>query len=372
MNKTLICILFSIPKLLFAQITIGEESLPKRNDTLWTLEDNMPNIKLGSEGSDKYWDFSSLSSGAAYKIVLKNFDPTVNTKNLDYDYLIKDVNSVVRYYKKKKNEVFEIAIERPHPMNSDYNCFSQYKIPKLMRYVEMKYKDDKSTNSIIYFNLPGKDIPPIIRKRLPITADSLRVKIEEIQDLRIDAWGSLRLSYNTFDVLRQEQNVFITTSVEVYGAGKWSTINSNILDPNKDLLGDRTERYYIFYAKDSKEPIAKVKINVSERPISAEFKASTSMKLINVESGQRAFILSPNPSFGDVKLEMLNIDYGQYTFEIYNVIGKKIWSDKLLVNRNLESYKFDFSFLGKGTFLWAITNSHGVRLTTKRLVIITP
>lgn len=356
-----------------AQVTINEGILPSINDTMWTLTDNMPNINLGNAGGNKFWDFSSLSSGMGRKKKLSHNNPNVNPPNIEYDFVIEEEGEIFRFYKRLNSALFEIAVQQPHPLNSGFEVLSKYQTPKLICYAEMKYEDDKTTNALIYYTLPGNNIPSLIQKKLPITADSIRIKVEEVQDMHTDAWGSVRLSYDNFDVLRQALTISRTTTAEVYSAGKWSRINDYILDPNQNILGKRSDSYYIFYANDAKEPIAKVKVGASQQPLYAEFKGSTRLgSLININTGERAFILSPNPSFGNVKLELVNTELGEYTFEIYNVIGKRLWKDELLVNRKFTSYKFDFSFLGKGTYLWALTNSQGVRITTKRLVIITP
>ncbi len=373
MKKLFLLSLILLVNGLNGQIVVGDEVLPKVADTIWMLEDNMPNIRLGNGGQDQYWDFSSLSSGMGMKTVLKKQDQEVIPSALDYDFIVKEEAGVIRFYKQFDKSLKEVALQLPHPLNSNQVILSVYEKPKLIRYSNIKYGDDQTAISLIYHTLSAGQIPNLVKKKLPITADSIRIKVEEIQDFRVDAWGTLLLSYERFEVLRQDVNVRKITSIEVFSAGKWSKINERIIDPNNELLGETSQRHFYYFSNDPDELIAQVKIGNTGRALSASFRGSDNMtNVVNIKAGQQAIILSPNPSFGDVKLEILNADFGKYKFEIFNVIGKRLWEDELLVNRKLNSYKFDFSSLGKGTYLWALTNSQGIRVTTKRMVIITP
>lgn len=363
--------LFSI--LASAQIEIYENKLPSKDDTLYTHTDNIPDIRLGSEGGDKYWDFSSLSSGFAEKQVLKKNDINLSGINIDYDFYTKEGDHIIKLYKKKNGNLMEVGIKRPHPLNSKYSVIAAYSKPKLIRIGRMSFGTQKSNTSLIYLTLPGNQVPSLIQKKIPITADSIRIKIEEIQNFELDAWGTLRLSHNIFNVLRLYQHILKDVSVEVFSTGKWLPINSKILDPNGELLGKTTEILYQFYDEEAPEPIVSVQVDYTGSPLYAQFKASPLLKnVVNMTTGQKEYIISPNPSFGDVKLELLNADFGPYTFELYNVIGKRLWSKEIKVDKNFSSHKLDFSFLGKGTYVWALTDNRGTRVTTKRLIILTP
>lgn len=368
-----IAIFLIVPLFGFCQTSIVDNTLPSNGDTLWTSVDLEPNLRLGRGGPNQYWDFSSLNSGISHKSVLRKTDKLLLLPGFDFDFLQREEKEVIRFFKRIGKKLYEIAVQRPHPLNSDYICFAQYESPKLIKSSEIKYEDDEMNPSIIYYTLPGTEIPTFVKNKLPIKADSIRIKVDEIQDLHMDGWGVLRLSYRNFDVLRQNQYITTTTTAEIYSAGRWSTINSRLLDPNEALLKTIREQHYVFYADHVKEPIAKVKLDALGKSESVAFKASNYVgNLIEMKEGMKEYILSPNPTFGEVKLELVNIDFGNYTFEILDVIGKKLWSKEITISRSLESFKYDFSFLGKGTYLWTITNSNGRPMATKKMVVITP
>jgi hypothetical protein len=358
---------------LSAQVSLDESFLPSVTETSRTLVDNMPRVDLKKQGPDQYWDFSLISSGLAYESTLLANDPEVKDINFDFDFLRKDAEGWIHFYKRTGKRIYEIALQRPHPLNSANTVLSMYDEPLLISYAPLRYQSEMTNRSSIAFTLDAPNIPSIIKKRLPVTADSLRVIYKETRDLRVDAWGTLILSYDRFDVLRQEITSLLSISVEIFSAGKWSKINNNVLDPAGDFLGVSKSREFIFYSDVVKEPVAKIILDRSGEPSIAEIRAPDEIgNLVNANSSKQELILSPNPTYGDIKLELMNLDYGTYKFEVFNILSKKLWDDEIVVERKLSSHRYNFSFLGKGTYLWAITDARGVRVTTKRLVIITP
>lgn len=366
---TLVC----LPVFLSAQISLDESYLPSVSETARTLIDNMPRVDLKKQGPEQYWDFSLVSSGLAYESTLLANDPEVLDNKFEFDFLRKDSNGWIHFYKKTGKRIYEVALQRPHPLNSAQTVLSQYDAPLLISYAPLRYLGDITNRSSIAFTLADQNIPSIIKKRLPVTADSLRVVYKETKDLRVDAWGTLVLSYDRFEVLRQEVTSLLSISVEIYSANQWSKINDNVLDPAGDFLGVSRNREFIFYSDEVKEPVAKIILDKSGEPAIAEIRAPDQIgSFVNANTSKQELILSPNPTYGDIKLELMNLDYGKYKFEVFNILSKKLWGDEIVVDRKLSSHRYNFSFLGKGTYLWAITDARGVRITTKRLVIITP
>jgi hypothetical protein len=367
----LIFVLLSV--CLSAQVSLDESLLPSVNETTRTLVDNMPMIDLKKQGADQYWDFSLISSGLAYESTFLETLPEVSKLTFAYDFLRKDDEGWIHFYEKTSKHIYEIALQRPHPLNSAKTVVAQYDSPLLIMYAPLEYKSDLTNRSSIALTLAANDIPSIINKRLPVTADSLRVIYNETRDFRVDAWGTLVLSYDRFDVLRQEVSSLKSISVEIYTAGRWSEIDNSILDPAGDLLGISQEREFLFYSDQLTETVAKITLDEFGQAAIAEIRASDDASgLVNANTTKQELVLSPNPTYGDIKLELMNLDYGKYNFEVFNILSKKLWGEEIVVDRKLSSQRYNFSFLGKGTYLWSITDAQGVRITTKRMVIITP
>lgn len=356
-----------------AQITLDETILPQANDVYSSFIDELPDIDPGRQGLDQFWDFSELSSGLVYESNLYPPDPLLIKSKVDYDFYRIENRKIYRLMKRVGDEIYEVAVQRPHPLNSDYITFARYENPKLIYFSPLSYRTEKTDRSSIYFDMPGQNIPQLIKDRLPVSADSIRLHVSTITDLRVDAAGTLLLGYERYDVLRQEVISSVDRQVEIYSAGKWSVVNNMILDPTEEFLGEKVEKHYRFLAEDEKFPIAKITVDEAGEVLEAEVKAPEQIDhLVRADSDEPLLVLSPNPTYGDVKLELMNLNRGTYSFEIANIIGKKLWEKNVEVDRNYNSYKFNFGFLGKGTYLWTITDERGIRLTTKRLVIVAP
>lgn len=84
-------------------------------------------------------------------------------------------------------------------------------------------------------------------------------------------------------------------------------------------------------------------------------------------------LIFPNPTYGMLNFDLSNLGLASqvdasYRVVIRNVIAMKIFS----VDFKGSSFKHDFSFLDKGTYLLSVEHMDGRQLFGRRLVIITP
>ena len=77
-------------------------------------------------------------------------------------------------------------------------------------------------------------------------------------------------------------------------------------------------------------------------------------------------IISPNPSDGNIILEMNSLLTDNYIIEIRNLLGQVVYDEKI---ENQDSYKkhIDISSYGKGTYLISVSNTE--RRLTKKIII---
>ncbi|MBT8230540.1 MAG: T9SS type A sorting domain-containing protein [Bacteroidia bacterium] len=80
----------------------------------------------------------------------------------------------------------------------------------------------------------------------------------------------------------------------------------------------------------------------------------------------------PNPTYGDLNIQFNNAVKQEYTFEIIDIIGRKLWSEKLYVNAPVFLHELDMPVLSKGVYLYGISNSKGQRIASSRLIIVEP
>ncbi len=78
----------------------------------------------------------------------------------------------------------------------------------------------------------------------------------------------------------------------------------------------------------------------------------------------------PNPTFGQMKLYS-NLDQsGVYFFELYSIIGQRIWRTEIQLEKGIEVNEIVIPNPRKGTYLYSVRNPAGDRLFTRRLNIL--
>lgn len=66
---------------------------------------------------------------------------------------------------------------------------------------------------------------------------------------------------------------------------------------------------------------------------------------------------------------MKDIPNGNYTFNLYNIIGKKLHTIPF-TNQNGEKILIKLEGLSKGTYIYSVDSPEGKKIQTKRLMIM--
>ena len=74
----------------------------------------------------------------------------------------------------------------------------------------------------------------------------------------------------------------------------------------------------------------------------------------------------PNPNSGSLTLDMINVQSGNYTMSIMNILGEEIYIESKEIN-GTSSTIMDLNHLSKGTYILKITNNEDV-LTDKIII----
>ena len=88
-------------------------------------------------------------------------------------------------------------------------------------------------------------------------------------------------------------------------------------------------------------------------------------------SGREDVFVYPNPSYGQVRFDFVNLPTDTYSLEIYNILGLKLRSEEVEISGS-RTVQFDFSDLDKGTYIYRLVSSSFRTIRTKRLVIVEP
>ena len=244
----------------FSQIIINNAIFPKAGDTLKTIfaQNVSGGLNTGSTGGPKVWDFSKLNTGTRQQELYLN--PTAG-KDVA---LFPDANLLLRsggqdvYIKTSVNVMEALGFGGTTPF-LDTNLVIKYTKKPLLRKTPIEFLSTTSSNGEFRIDVGKNIIPDTILSALPIKPDSVRIQF--VSSLRglIDAFGTLKVSGNFFNVLREKAQSITDIKLFVKILGFWvdpvPILGGNIPAGLKEILGKDTTILYNFYSNEKKEVI---------------------------------------------------------------------------------------------------------------------
>ncbi len=378
MKRILPILIFTtcISSFLVSQITIDNSTFPTPGDTLRTVTDNFyTNFDKDATG-EQLWDFTDLSGSILLETVFND------ASEGEHSDLFPDADMVVRrgafetYYQSFNNKIIESGRSGLDPILNllDITYYNSGEL--VFRRAPMSYGDHFSDQSSFVITAPSSIIPDSLAPGLGNLVDSLRLEVASSIVSDIDGWGTLKLPDSEYDVLRQKSVNTVNSVLFIYNqVFGWQEVDpSNPLFANfADILaqlGERTITSYQFFANDNKEIIADVLASDTTDVVAVVYKGDMTSGLPVVNAADKNVLAYPNPTFGNITFELRNLPRDRYKVVIYNIIGKKLWEKQMdMYTGRLVA---DVSHLRRGTYLYSVIDSKGLKVSTKRLMIITP
>jgi len=362
----------------FGQITITNEVFPKVGDTLHTAVDQFPDgVMITAPGPDQLWRFDRLQSMVRLSAEVKDARDGVAYAAFPSATQVIDIGTE-RYFRVLNDRVEEIGYRGIDPIFNAVELLAFYQQPYVIQRAPMNYQDENMMQSVLLIPYAYDELPDSITNRfpLPISPDSVRLKVTISREDEVDAWGELEIPVGQFDVLREKRTEIRKSAVEakIIGLGGWFDITQTLVTllPNPAILDDDTLVTYIYFSDRSREPIAVVSTDDSGDPFRVDFKSDgRTTPVITQPMGNIDIHVSPNPTLGRCVFEFENLPAGEYSLQIINIVGVKIWE------RNFNAYGSislteDLSGLRKGTYLYSLKTEKGSTLKTKRIIILNP
>jgi len=379
MKKALLFIFTILSFHLTGQITVTSASFPAVGDTLKTAIDGAPEgIEITGPGGNQSWDFSSLQGVTAEALVRAASEGTNADlfPNANLLFPVGEDGIGGESYASSSTSLYQqIGYVGPDPLNFGINVRVPYSPPIVERRSPMNFFDINNTEYAILVAVPTDSLPGEIINDLPIVPDSVRLRVASTRTDVVDGWGTLTIPGGTYEVLREKRIEIRETAVEaLVGIGpfaNWVDVTEFI---GGGLLGGDTLTTYIFVNDQEKENIAEVTVTNDdvETPLRVTYKSNdviTNVRYVN--TGRTDIFAYPNPAINNVRINFLNITPGNYTFRIFNILGKEVVHKKYQINGD-RTVGIDIDTLQKGTYLYNLTDSKGKILKTKRLMVIRP
>lgn len=360
-----------------AQVTITNESFPTAGDTLFTAVDNLPSgISITPPGGQQSWNFTTLQSPFTRRTVLKPATQGPGSSAFPTATFVAAIDdNLSAYYRRGSSKIEVQGLFGIDPLGLGVEVVSRFSPPALSQRAPLSYGDinESETNMVLAFSADA--LPAGVLDNLPITPDSLRIRINIQRSDEVDAWGTATIPGGIYDVLREKRVEVRDTRLDArIGFLPWQDITDIAIQLlNVPELGSVAETSYYFWSPEAAEPITVLTMNQDETAVSrATYKANNiTTNVQNTDALKPGVYAYPNPAIVSVRFEFTNLPAGKYKLKILNILGMETWSRPYYINGNLIE-KVDISSLRKGTYLYSLVDDHGKTVTTRRLVVIRP
>jgi len=366
-----------IPFVVSGQVTINNSTFPVAGDTLRTVTTlNFSGFDKTQIGEDISWDLTNSSGGFLSETIYT--DP----ENGEDSDLFPDAdlldNSTLQeiYYQTFNNKIVEIGRSGIDPVLNLIDLTYVNDGESVLRRAPMAYEDSFTDQSSFFIASDASVLPDTLLESIPVMVDSMRLLVETSHIDVVDAWGTVELPNGTYDVLRVKRttttNSELGAKVQFFG---WVTVDPDVeifqgLGDLLNLLGENETISYQFFANDNKEIIASIAEDTDGNLVSLTYKGDVATSIGKINKKEENILTYPNPTYGDVTFQLMNLPHDNYKVVLYNIIGKQLWSSDInFIEGKLHA---DLSHLRKGTYFYSILNGRGQKVTTRRLMVITP
>lgn len=384
--KQLLLLLFGVFFSLhsFAQITITEDMLPAIGDSLKTKTDAMPSgIDLLLDAGEHSWDFTSLQSNVENVIVVQDAQDAAAYADFPNSTMVMPTGQIggEGYFAIEDGILKLLGFAGSDPIGLGFNVSTPFTPAIEQQRAPLSFLDANTSEYSLLFPFDPADLPVNIFENLPISPDSIRVRVSSERYDLVNGWGTLTIPGGIYDVLREKRTEYRETRLDAkISFLGWQDITDIVLstidnEAITNALGQDTTQQYYFFSNEAKEPIAIVEMATPEtnevQSVTYKSNILTNTHTI-IKADQPAIFASPNPAIVNVRFEFANLATGNYKLKIYNIVGQQLWEKDYFVQQPHFMTKEDVSWLSKGTYLYSLSDENGRTLATKRLVIVRP
>lgn len=358
----------------FTQVKVNDQPLPQAGDAFLYYLDKLPsNIDPGKAGAGQRWNFMTLQAPFVRSSSYLTGRQGMNSNRfLEADLTYQVDEATEAYFRKDAEGLYLLGYYGLDPFGIGIRGLYRYDTPVLSQKKELEYGEGGTYETSMAALTTLQALPQSLRDLLPITPDSIRLRLVSRRMDEVDAWGTMLMPGGFFDVLREKRSEARSLRIETkVGSLPWQDITSSL--PPNDVFGNHVFLTYLFYSENDVEPLMKIIMKADNQGVDRVVYQAIEPKgaIQDVLSIRPEVYAYPNPAIVNVRFEFTNLPTGEYQLSILNVLGIEIWSKDYFI-QNDWAEKVDISFLKKGTYLYKLKNKEGKILTTRRLVVIRP
>ncbi len=378
MKQILPLILLLSTLILGAQITLqSSDYFPVVGDTLRTATDTDPvGIDITAPGGGQKWNFASLQAGFSLERIVEN--ASVGDASGSFpaaNILFEQVDGGEGYYQSDANTFSVVGFAGMDPLGQGFEVVAPFNPPYVERWAPLAFFDQNTNEAALTVSLAADDIPGNIFDGLPISPDSIRVRVATERIDLVDGWGSLVIPGGSYDVLREKRTEYRDVRLDAkLGVLPWTDITDIALEFLPiDELGTDTLVTYTFWSDTAKEAIAVINADPTGTLVeTVTFKSDEVISSVqNVSEREPEVYIYPNPAIVQTRIEFTNLPADQYELEIFDVAGRSVYDKSIYIN---EYHLETLNVIGfrKGVYLCVLRNRAGKKFAVRRLLVTTP
>jgi hypothetical protein len=334
----------AIAQLCTAQITVTSTTFPVANDTLRYAFDDRPVLDVQSlftpPGGNQTWDLSKLVARSVSNQVFRAASVGKNASSYPGAELVV-VDAIRETYYNVTNTSFEnMGYAGVDPFGLGLNAQFKLRPAYTERRSPVNFFDIKVANSSIFQGFAVSELPEVVKKNLPASAtiiDSIRVRLTFSRNDVVDAYGTLKLPFAQYNVLREKRTEYVSTRIDVHTFLGWLDATDLIVNQNASfasVLGVDTLISHNFVSNTTKEVIAQLNFNTAQNQIlSVRFKAPprATVPVREVQPPTAQLQVIPNPVDAEIQLSFVPLISGQLRIELHDALGRTLKTSQVEV-----------------------------------------
>jgi len=326
------------------QITVTSTTFPTANDTLRYAIDDRPVLDVQSlftpPGGNQTWDLTKLVARSVSSQVFRAASVGKNASSYPGAELVV-VDAIRETYYNVTNTNFEnMGYAGVDPFGLGLNAQFKLRPAYTERRSPVNFFDIKVANSSILQGFAVSELPEVVKKNLPASAtiiDSIRVRLTFSRNDVVDAYGTLKLPFAQYNVLREKRTEYVSTRIDVHTFLGWLDATDLIVNQNASfasVLGVDTLISHNFVSNTTKEVIARLNFNTAQNQIlSVRFKAppGATVPVREVQPPTAQLQVIPNPVDAEIQLSFVPLISGQLRIELHDALGRTLKTSQVEV-----------------------------------------
>ncbi len=347
-----------------AQITITNAVFPAVGDTLYYAIDNQPDgIVITPPGGGQQWDLANLHPRFIWQQIFQDAQAGADHESFPAATLFYQTANpnVEAYLNVSAQEVTLLGFSGPDSTVLGIDLAFNYNPPIVQSRAPVQFFDIRQASSGLLLPfapglLPGSN-------QLPVTSDSLRIRMAISRLDVVDAWGTLSIPGGAYEVLREKRTEYRETRLDakVPPLGWLDITDVAIQYLQLSTLGVDTTTNYFFLNGQSKEVIAICTTdNSGLRVVSVQYKdlnISTGIK--KAEQAAAGLTIFPNPAGDILYIRPDGLKGEGYTAFIFTILGQEVLRKTSTGALGKPEELLDIANLEKGIYVCKISNGSG-------------